>query len=81
MKGENLSLSITLFWHWNRQKYEGLVFFSRGCTGLLFMDDDSEHKVDELDDGWELDSEWTGEKESEIVSESDDNTAVLAVRM
>ena len=45
------------------------------------MDDDSEHKVDDLDGGWVLGSESSGEEESEIVSESDGNTAVLTVKM
>ena len=45
------------------------------------MDDDSKHKVVDSDDGWVLmfDSEQTGEEESEIVSERDGNTAMLAV--
>ena len=45
------------------------------------MDDDSEHKVDDLDDGWVLNSERIREEESETVSESDGNTAVLTVEM
>ena len=32
------------------------------------MDDDSEHKVGDLDNGWVLDSEYTGEGESDVVS-------------
>ena len=40
------------------------------------MDYDSEHKVDDLDDGWVLNSERIREEESETVSESDGNTAV-----
>ena len=45
------------------------------------MDYDSEHKVDDSDDGWVLDSEYTGVLESEVGSESDGNTAVLTVEM
>ena len=45
------------------------------------MDDDSEHKADDSDDGLVLDSEWIGEEESEDVSEGDGNTAILTVRM
>ena len=45
------------------------------------MDDDSKHKVDDWDDGCALDSEKIGEEESEIVSESDGNTAVFTVEM
>ena len=45
------------------------------------MDDDSEHKVVDSDDGWVLDSVYTGEEESDIVSESDGNTAMLTVKM
>ena len=45
------------------------------------MDFNGEHKDDDSDDGWVLDSELSGEKESEIVSESGDNTAVLTVEM
>ena len=48
---------------------------------MLFMDDDSEHNVDDSDDGWALDSEWIGEEESEVVSDSDGNTAMLTVEM
>ena len=48
---------------------------------MLFMGDDSEHIVDDSDDGWVLESEQTGEKKSEIVSESDGNNAVLTVKM
>ena len=33
------------------------------------MDGNSKHKADALGDGWVLDSEQTGEEESEIVSE------------
>ena len=44
------------------------------------MDGDSEHKVDDWDDGWVLDSEQIGEEESEV-SESDGNTAMLTVEM
>ena len=43
------------------------------------MDSDSEHKGHDSDDGWVLDSEWTWEKESEILSESDNNTVMLTV--
>ena len=46
----------------------------------LFMGDDSEHKVDDQDDGRVLDSEQIGEEESEA-SESDGNTAMLTVEM
>ena len=45
------------------------------------MDDDSEHNVVDSDDGWMFDSEQTGEEDSEIVSESDGNTAMLTVEM
>ena len=45
------------------------------------MDYDSEHKVDDSDDRWVLDSEWIGEEESETVSESDGNSAMLTVEM
>ena len=45
------------------------------------MNDDSEHKVDDPDDGWVLDSEYIGEEEREVVSESDGNTAVLPIEM
>ena len=44
------------------------------------MDDDSEHKVDDSDDGWVLDSEQIWKEESEIVSESDGNTAMLLLK-
>ena len=46
----------------------------------FFMDDDSEHKVDDSDDGWVLDSEQIWKEESEIVSESDGNTAMLLLK-
>ena len=36
---------------------------------------------DDNDDGWGLDSEKNWEEESETVSESDGNTAVLTVKM
>ena len=45
------------------------------------MDDDSRHKVDDLDNGWVFDSAKIGQEESEVVSESDGNTAVLTVEM
>ena len=47
------------------------------------MDDYSEHKVDDSNDGWVLDSEKVGEKESDIVSDSenDGNTAMLAAEI
>ena len=45
------------------------------------MDFNSEHKDDDSDDGWVLDSEEIGEEESQIVSESDGNAAVLIVEM
>ena len=45
------------------------------------MDDDSEHKVDDSDDGWVLYSEWIREEESDIVPESDGHTAMLTVEM
>ena len=45
------------------------------------MDFVSKHRDDDSDNGWVLDSEKTGEEESEIVSENDDNTAVLTVEM
>ena len=45
------------------------------------MDFDSEHKDDDSDDGWVLDSEYTEVLESEVGSESDGNTAVLTVEM
>ena len=45
------------------------------------MDDDNDNKVDESDDGWVLDSEETGEEESEVVSERDGNTAMLTIEM
>ena len=45
------------------------------------MDDDSEHKVADSEDGWVLDCEWIGEEESDVVSESDGNTAMLTVEM
>ena len=45
------------------------------------MDDDSEHKVDDLDGGWVLGSESSGEEESDILSESDVNTAMLIVEI
>ena len=45
------------------------------------MDDDSKHKVDDLDNGWVLNSEQIGEEESDIVLENDGNTAVLTVKM
>ena len=41
------------------------------------MDDDSEREVDDSDNGWVLDSE----QESEIVSESEGNTAMLIVEL
>ena len=41
--------------------------------------DDDEHKVVDSDDGWVFDSEYTCEEESETVSESDGNTAMLTV--
>ena len=44
------------------------------------MDDDSEHKVDDSDDGWVLDSEYTGKEESDTASESDCNTTMLTVK-
>ena len=43
--------------------------------------DDSKHSVEDSEDGWALDSEYTDEKESEIVSESDGNAAMLTVKM
>lgn len=45
------------------------------------MDADNEHKADDSDDGWMLDFEYTAEKQSEIVSESDGSTAVSTVKM
>ena len=48
---------------------------------MLFMDFDSKHKDDDLDNGWVLDSKYTGEKESEIKSQSDGNTVMLTVEM
>ena len=45
------------------------------------MDDDSEHKVDDSDDGRVLDSEEIREEECDIVSENDGNTAMLTVEM
>ena len=45
------------------------------------MDFDSKHKDDDLDNGWVLDSKYTGEKESEIKSQSDGNTVMLTVEM
>ena len=45
------------------------------------MDDNNDHKVDDSDSGWVLDSEEIGEEESEIVSDSDSNTAMLTVEM
>ena len=78
-------LKRTSFWWWKRtlslpgtaltfqsakiswKVKEILVFWSTGCR--FFMDDNSKHKADTLDDGWVLDSEQTGEEESEIVSE------------
>ena len=50
-----------------------------GC--ILFTDDDSQHKVDDSDDGWVLNSEQIGEEESETVSESEGNTAMSTVEM
>ena len=45
------------------------------------MDDVSEHKVDDSDDGWVLDPEWIGEEKSDTVSESDGNTVMLTIKM
>ena len=45
------------------------------------MDDDSRHKVDVLDNGWVFDSAKIGQEESEVVSESDGNTALSSVKM
>ena len=45
------------------------------------MDYDCEHKVDDSNDGRVLDSEQTGEEESETVLENDGNTAMLTVEM
>ena len=45
------------------------------------MDDNSENEVNNLDDGWVLDSEETGEEDSKIVSENDGNTEMLTVEM
>ena len=45
------------------------------------MDDDSEHDVDDSDDGWVLDFEEIQEEQSETVSESEHNTALLTVEM
>ena len=39
------------------------------------MDDDSEHKVDDLNNGWVLNSEWIGKKERELC-QSDGNSAL-----
>ena len=58
---------------------EILVFWSIGY--IRFIGDDSEHKVDDSDDGWMLDSEEFGQEESEIVSESDCKTAMFTVEM
>ena len=44
------------------------------------MDGDSEHRVDDSDYGWLLDSRQIGE-ECEVVSDSDGNTAMLTVEM
>ena len=43
------------------------------------MDDDSENKTDDLDDGLVFDSEWIGQEECEIVPEGDGNSAVLTI--
>ena len=45
------------------------------------MDNVSERKSDDLDDGWVLESKYFGEKESDIVSENDGNTTMLIVEM
>ena len=57
------------------------VHIGENTTGYILSVDDSEHKVDDSDDGWVLDSEEIGEEESQIVSESDGNTAVSTVEM
>ena len=45
------------------------------------MNDDGEHKVDDMDGWLVLDSEKSGEEESDIVSESDGNMAMLTAEM
>ena len=57
------------------------VHIGENTTGYILSVDDSEYKVDDSDDGWVLDSEEIGEEESQIVSESDGNTAVSTVEM
>ena len=44
------------------------------------MDYDSEHKVDDSDNGWVLHSKEIGE-DSKIVPESDGNNTMLTVKM
>ena len=56
-----------------------MAFWSVRCR--LFVNDESKHKVNNVDDGWVLDSALIGEEESDIVSESDGNTAMLTVEM
>ena len=58
---------------------EKLVFLYVGYRH--FMDNDSEHRVDDFDDGWVLDCEYIGEEESEIVSESNGNITMSTVEM
>ena len=57
------------------------VHIGENTTGYILSVDDSEYKVDDSDDGWVLDSEEIGEEESQIMSESDGNTAVSTVEM
>ena len=45
------------------------------------MGDDSEHDVDDSDDGWVLDFEEIQKEQSETVLESEHNTALLNVEM
>ena len=44
---------------------------------ILFMDDGSKQKFDDLDNGQVLDPELIGEEENDIVSESDGNATML----
>ena len=47
----------------------------------LFIDDDSEHEVGDLEEGWEPDCEQIWEEVGETVSESGGSTAMLIVKM
>ena len=68
MKGKNSITSYCTVLTFKSEKnmmasQRNISFWSIGY--MLFMDYDSEHKVDDSDDGWVLDSEWIWE-ESEI---------------